>query len=80
MHCREKSPLADNQKRKSDKKEKDDLAKSKDVQFLIQVSCLFLAYIQCPNSNNFSHRSKTIKNLKEKLMIFQLQPTPQTQL
>lgn len=30
--------MADKQKMKSDKKERDDLAKSKDVQFLIQVN------------------------------------------
>lgn len=42
MRYREKSPLPDKQKTKSDKKEKDDLAKSKDVQFLIQVSRSFL--------------------------------------
>lgn len=33
--------MADKQKLKSDKKEKDDLAKSKDVQFLIQVNISF---------------------------------------
>lgn len=35
---REKSPMADKQKMKTEKKERDDLAKSKDVQFLIQVN------------------------------------------
>lgn len=69
MCCREKSPSISvdiSQKRKSDKKEKDDLAKSKDVQFLIQVSIIFSNECADPWIHLLLLRSKTIKNLEEK--------------